>query len=370
MPDLCKKLFEVVVKSDFVPSSSYVAEIAGYPYGGIIPGKDFKYKLGWFDLDGTLNKISSPDAASLTIRKLEECGIEREKILRPIKRLLQYKDFESSEKEFTKVLRDANFNRYKYIEICEEVANEFVPIGNCKECISSMKKIGYSPVLASYSPHEVVKRIGKNLGFDASFGSSFEFDEDGKFVSFRWLRKEKIRDEKFKENLIHHGCYFVLDDDPNFAPVLKTGINPYFLVEEPKTETEFDSFICVPEVRRRNDMLLLVIMVKKWEDTYVELFNSYNLEFEKVKVANEAKKSYQEFLLSGEKIFVERFSRNVSTYLFMEIRPDRKPKLGELLANFQLKPDVDKAKEINDLLLGYLGYNLSEKIFEILKTHK
>jgi phosphoserine phosphatase len=369
--ELSKKLIEIAVKEkDFSPAFSYVAEISGYPYGGTIPGKNFKYKLACFDLDGSLNRISTPDAASLIILNLvEKCKIPKEKILRPIKHLQQYKDFEKSEKELTKVLKDYNFNFEKYVEISEDVSRGFQPIRNCNGYIIFMKNLGYRSILASLSFDLPVKLIGKKLGFDESYGSQLYFDEKGNFISFRWLRKEKLRDEKFKENRIYHGCYFILDDDPSFAPVLKSGINPYFLVKEIEAKP-FDSFICVPEVREKDDMLLLKDPVKNWESMYIELWNPRKLELEKVKIANEIKKQYEEFLITPTEVSARKFSSSVSKYMFKEIRREGKARLRRLLTHFEINHDLAIAKEIHNILSRYPAYKMSEKIFEILESHK
>jgi phosphoserine phosphatase len=367
-PEVSKKLLEVAVKEkDFLPVFSYIAEISDHLYGGTIPGKNFKYKLACFDLDGSLNKISTQDAASLIILNLvEKCKIPKEKILRPIKHLQQYKDFEKSEKELTKVLKDYNFNFEKYVEISEDVSEEFQPIGNCKGYVNFMKEFSYSLILASLSFDLPVKLIGKKLGFDESYGSQLYFDERGNFISFRWLRKEKLRDEKFKENLIYHGCYFILDDDPNFAPVLKSGINPYFIVKEIEAKP-FDSFICVPEAREKDDMLLLKEPLERWESMYIELWlNSRELELEKVKIANEIKKRYEEFLKIQREFFARRFSSSVSKYLFKEKRPEGRVKLLNLLTRFEINRNPAIAKEIYNTLSRYPAYKMSEKIFEIL----
>jgi phosphoserine phosphatase len=370
--DLSKKIIEIGVKEkDFLPFSPYVAEIAGYPYGGKIPGKAFKYKLGLFDLDGTLNKIHSPDLASLIISNLiEKCGIEKERILRPIRHLLQYKNFEGSEEELTKVLKSSNFNFDKYVEISQDVSKEFQPIRNCKECISFMRENNYYCGLLSQSFDLPVKLIGKKLGFDESHGSQLYFDEKGNFVSFHWLRKEELRDKKFAENSVRHGCYFILDDDPNFAPVLKSGINPYFIVKEVEVKP-FDIFICVPEVREKDDMLLLKDSTERWESMYIEVYlNPPDLELEKVRIANEAKKALQKLRTSGQEIFARQFSLNVSKYLHKEIRPERRTKLLTLLTLFEGGYNLAIAEEIDSVLSRYPAYKMSEKLAEVLESFK
>jgi phosphoserine phosphatase len=371
--ELSKKLIEVGVKEeDFLPSSSYVAEIEGYPYGGKVPGRSFKEKLGFFDLDGSLNKNSTPDAASLIISNLiERCKIKKEEILKPIKHLLQYQDFNNTEKEITRILKRANFNYEKYVEISYDVANKFQPIKNCKEYINFMKEDGYRCILASLSFEKVVKLIGKKLGFDESYGSPLFFDENGDFIFFRWLRKWEVRDKKFKEKRIPHGCCFIFDDDPNSAAAFKTGmqLQPSFLVEKIENKP-FDTSICVPEIREKDDMLLLKWLLKRWENLYIEVrLNSLEVELEKVKIAEEIKKCYKELLSEQSEISFQQFSSNVAKYLLRERRPERKALLLDLLTHFEKDYDLAIAKEIHNLLSLYPAYKMSEKFRKIFESN-
>ena len=361
--DLAKKLIEVAVKEeDFSGSLPYVFEIKGYLYGGYLPDKNSKKKVAFFDLDGSLEKVSTPSVATLTILSLEEkCKISSKEIFKIIAEMLRTKDVETAEERLTKILKNSSFNFNRYEEIGYEVANKFTPVRNSKELVKSLsEKMGYASYLTSLSFELPVKLIGKKLGFDFSYGSKLSFDKDGKFLSFHFLRKEKIRDEIFKQSSIPHGCYCVIDDDPNFAPVLKFGINPYFLVKEIEG---FDNFIHIPEAREKDDMLLIKKYIERWDSVYIELcINSVEEELEKIKIAKQIKKAYSNFSPD--------FPRLVWEYMKKEKRMERKARLLDLLVDFKLSQSWDIAEEINKLLSYYPAYKMSEKFEEIIKAYK